>query len=116
MSTCSRAVPEGSSCSSCFQVFHIRWFFTWYTSALSTTRVLYVSFSASAANALLFFSRLCKLYTKLRCDDRPLLEHAEQLLGELGGEMDANEGNPEADEEFEPRSDEEEESESAMEH
>ncbi|KAK7886386.1 hypothetical protein WMY93_026007 [Mugilogobius chulae] len=25
-----------------------------------------------------------KLYTKLRCDDQPVLEHVEQLLGELG--------------------------------
>lgn len=57
---------------------------------------------------------LRKLYTKLRCDDQPLLEHAEQLLGELGGEVEADEGNPKEDEEFEPCSDEEEES--AMEH
>lgn len=53
---------------------------------------------------------------KLRCDDQPMLEHVEQLLAELGGEMEANEGNAEVDEEFEPCSDEEEESESAMEH
>lgn len=76
-------------------------------------------FSAFAANALCFSFR--KLYTKLCCDDQPLLEHAEQLLGELGGEVEANEGNPEVDEEFEPCSDEEEEEkeeeeESAMEH
>lgn len=59
-----------------------------------------------------------KLYVKLRCDDQPLLEHAEQLLAELGGEVEANEGNAEVDEEFEPCSDEEEEKEEelAMEH
>ncbi|XP_068091598.1 uncharacterized protein [Hyperolius riggenbachi] len=32
-----------------------------------------------------------KLYGKLRCDDAPLLEHAEQLLAELGGGEDAPE-------------------------
>lgn len=54
---------------------------------------------------------------KLRCDDQPLLEHVEQLLAELGGEVEGNEGNPEVDEEFEPRSDEDEDDADApMEH
>lgn len=54
---------------------------------------------------------------KLRCDDQPLLEHVDQLLGELGGEAEGNEGNPEVDEEFEPCSDEDEEDADApMEH
>lgn len=59
-----------------------------------------------------------KLYTKLRCDDQPMLEHAEQLLGELGGEMEGEEEDPILDEDFEPCSDEEEEdsAEAPMEH
>ena len=64
-----------------------------------------------------------QLYCKLHCDDPPMLEHVEQLLGELGGEVE--EGEEEGvgaalDQEFEPCSDEEEEEEeeeaSAMEH
>ncbi|XP_047454419.1 probable assembly chaperone of rpl4 [Mugil cephalus] len=61
-----------------------------------------------------------KLYGKLRCDDQPMLEHVEQLLGELGGEMEAEEGEPALDEDYEPCSDEEEEeggdAEAPMEH
>lgn len=48
-----------------------------------------------------------KLYSKLRCDDQPVLEHVEQLLGELGGEMEGDEGEPAVDDDFEPCSDEE---------
>ncbi|KAF7227337.1 transcript variant X1 [Nothobranchius furzeri] len=57
-----------------------------------------------------------KLYNKLRCDDQPMLEHAEQLLGELGGEMEAEEGEPAVDDDYEPCSDEEEDDGTPMEH
>ncbi|XP_061572728.1 uncharacterized protein si:dkey-12j5.1 isoform X2 [Cololabis saira] len=59
-----------------------------------------------------------KLYSKLQCDDQPMLEHAEQLLGELGGEMEAEELDPALDEDFEPCSDEEanDDAEAPMEH
>uniref|UniRef100_A0A8C4ELA2 Si:dkey-12j5.1 n=1 Tax=Dicentrarchus labrax TaxID=13489 RepID=A0A8C4ELA2_DICLA len=60
-----------------------------------------------------------KLYNKLQCDDQPMLEHVEQLLGELGGEMEAEEGDPLLDDDYEPCSDEEEEEDDAdapMEH
>ncbi|XP_017281945.1 probable assembly chaperone of rpl4 isoform X2 [Kryptolebias marmoratus] len=59
-----------------------------------------------------------KLYSKLRCDDQPMLEHVEQLLGELGGEMEAEEGEPALDKDYEPCSDEEEDNdaEAPMEH
>uniref|UniRef100_A0A3Q3JE67 Uncharacterized protein n=1 Tax=Monopterus albus TaxID=43700 RepID=A0A3Q3JE67_MONAL len=58
-----------------------------------------------------------KLYSKLQCDDQPVLEHVEQLLGELGGEMDGEEGDPVLDEDYEPCSDEEEDNaEAPMEH
>ncbi|XP_023148925.1 uncharacterized protein si:dkey-12j5.1 [Amphiprion ocellaris] len=56
-----------------------------------------------------------KLYSKLRCDDQPMLEHVEQLLGELGGEMEGEEGEPDLDEDYEPCSDEDE-AEAPMEH
>ncbi|XP_060906518.1 uncharacterized protein si:dkey-12j5.1 isoform X2 [Labrus mixtus] len=49
-----------------------------------------------------------KLYSKLRCDDQPVLEHVEQLLGELGGELEGEEGDPVLDDDYEPCSDEEE--------
>ncbi|XP_070691406.1 uncharacterized protein [Pempheris klunzingeri] len=58
-----------------------------------------------------------KLYSKLRCDDQLMLEHVEQLLGELGGEMEGEEGDPVLDDDYEPCSDEEEdEAEAPMEH
>ncbi|XP_036929361.1 probable assembly chaperone of rpl4 isoform X1 [Acanthopagrus latus] len=58
-----------------------------------------------------------KLYSKLRCDDQPMLEHVEQLLGELGGEMEGEEGDPVLDDDYEPCSDEEEdEADAPMEH
>ncbi|MEQ2181040.1 hypothetical protein GOODEAATRI_007278 [Goodea atripinnis] len=58
------------------------------------------------------------LYMKLRCDDQPMLEHAEQLLGELGGEMEAEDEDPDLDDDYEPCSDDEEggETEAPMEH
>lgn len=56
-----------------------------------------------------FFSLpLPKLYVKLQSDDQPMLEHVEQLLGELGGEMEGDEGDPVLDDDYEPCSDEEE--------
>ncbi|KAM4601489.1 uncharacterized protein ACJ7VT_021218 [Polymixia lowei] len=64
-----------------------------------------------------YLTRAKKLYGKLRCDDRPMLEHVEQLLGELGGEMEGEEeADPSLDEDYEPCSEEEEEEEAAMEH
>uniref|UniRef100_A0A1A7Y3S6 Uncharacterized protein n=1 Tax=Iconisemion striatum TaxID=60296 RepID=A0A1A7Y3S6_9TELE len=57
-----------------------------------------------------------KLYSKLRCDDQPMLEHSDQLLGELGGEMEAEEGEPALDDDYEPGSDEEEDDDAPMEH
>lgn len=52
-----------------------------------------------------------QLYMKLRCDDGPILEHMEQLLG---GETEGEEGDtdPALDEDFELYS----EDEGAMEH
>ncbi|XP_014877959.1 probable assembly chaperone of rpl4 [Poecilia latipinna] len=57
-----------------------------------------------------------KLYGKLRCDDQPMLEHAEQLLGELGGEIEEEDEDPAVDDDYEPCSDDEEEAEAPMEH
>ncbi len=46
-----------------------------------------------------------------------MLEHVEQLLGELGGEVEGDEGDPVLDDDFEPCSDEEEDDADApMEH
>uniref|UniRef100_A0A8C7DFX7 Si:dkey-12j5.1 n=1 Tax=Oncorhynchus kisutch TaxID=8019 RepID=A0A8C7DFX7_ONCKI len=63
-----------------------------------------------------YLTKAKKLYVKLRCDDRPILEHMEQLLVELGGETEGEEEetDPALDEDFEPSSDDEEED--AMEH
>ncbi|KAM7420701.1 hypothetical protein PAMA_015091 [Pampus argenteus] len=67
--------------------------------------------------ARLHLTNAKKLYSKLRCDDQPLLDHVEQLLGELGGEMEGEEGDPDVDEDYEPCSDEEEDdAEAPMEH
>lgn len=65
-----------------------------------------------------YLTRATKLYAKLRCDDPPMLEHVKQLLGELGGEMEAEEEEPAAlDEDYEPCSDEEDDgTEAPMEH
>ncbi|XP_028971665.2 probable assembly chaperone of rpl4 [Esox lucius] len=62
-----------------------------------------------------YLTRAKKLYGKLCCDDGPMLEHVEQLLGDLGGETEVEEGeaDPAVDEDFVPSSDEEED---AMEH
>ncbi|XP_024123082.1 probable assembly chaperone of rpl4 [Oryzias melastigma] len=59
-----------------------------------------------------------KLYSKLRCDDKPMLEHTEQLLGELGGDMEPQEEDEALDDDYEPCSDEDENSdaEAPMEH
>ncbi|KAG7242071.1 hypothetical protein INR49_024117 [Caranx melampygus] len=43
-----------------------------------------------------------KLYSKLRCDDQPMLEHVEQLLSELGGEMEGEEEEPVLDDDMNP--------------
>lgn len=47
-----------------------------------------------------------------------MLEHVEQLLGELGGEVEGEDADPALDEDFEPCSDddEEEDAEAPMEH
>ncbi|XP_062277960.1 uncharacterized protein si:dkey-12j5.1 isoform X1 [Scomber scombrus] len=67
--------------------------------------------------ARLHLTNAKKLYSKMRCDDQPILEHVEQLLGELGGEMEGEEGDPDVDEDYEPCSDEEEDiAEAPMEH
>ncbi|XP_067094494.1 uncharacterized protein si:dkey-12j5.1 [Osmerus mordax] len=70
-----------------------------------------------------YLTKAKKLYCKLHCDDPPMLEHVEQLLGELGGEVEEGEeegAGAALDQEFEPCSDEEEEEQeeeaSAMEH
>lgn len=57
-----------------------------------------------------------QLYSKLRCDDQPMLEHAEQLLGELGGEIEEEDEDPTVDDDYEPCSDDEEKAEAPMEH
>uniref|UniRef100_G3P1V8 Si:dkey-12j5.1 n=1 Tax=Gasterosteus aculeatus aculeatus TaxID=481459 RepID=G3P1V8_GASAC len=54
---------------------------------------------------------LKELYSKLRCDDQPMLEHVEQLLGELGGELAGEEGDAPLNEDYEPCSDDDEEEE-----
>ncbi|XP_068592088.1 uncharacterized protein si:dkey-12j5.1 isoform X2 [Cebidichthys violaceus] len=54
-----------------------------------------------------YLTNATKLYSKLRCDDQPMLEHVEQLLGDLGGELEGEEGDPALDEDYEPCSDEE---------
>ncbi|XP_069552191.1 uncharacterized protein [Brachyistius frenatus] len=61
-----------------------------------------------------------KLHGKLQCDDQPMLGHVQQLLGELGGELEGEEeeeGDPVLDEDYEPCSDEDEDDpEAPMEH
>ncbi|XP_017551271.2 probable assembly chaperone of rpl4 [Pygocentrus nattereri] len=66
-------------------------------------------------------TKVKKLYMKLHCEDPPMLEHTEQLLGELGGELEADdddEAGPSVDgigDDFIQISEDEEEDE-AMEH
>ncbi|KAJ3598244.1 hypothetical protein NHX12_001755, partial [Muraenolepis orangiensis] len=48
-----------------------------------------------------YLTRAKKLYSKLGCDDQPILEHTAQLLGELGGEVEGDEAQ-EDPEDFEP--------------
>ncbi|KAG9283622.1 putative assembly chaperone of rpl4 [Astyanax mexicanus] len=38
-------------------------------------------------SARTYLTKAKKLYVKLRCEDPPMMEHTEQLLGELGGEL-----------------------------
>ena len=87
---------------------------------ISAYKILYIySFHYTIASPFLsFFSSFSsQLYSKVRCDDQPILEHVEQLLGELGGEMEGEEGDPDVDEDYEPCSDEEEDNvEAPMEH
>ncbi|XP_028984199.1 uncharacterized protein si:dkey-12j5.1 isoform X2 [Betta splendens] len=66
---------------------------------------------ALAEAARSYLTRAKKLYSKLQCDDQPVLEHVEQLLGELGGEMDGEEEEAAPDEDYEPCSDEEDDDE-----
>lgn len=56
-----------------------------------------------------------KLYNKLRCDDQPVLEHVQQLLGDLGGEMEEEEEEA-PEEDFDPSSDDEDDTDAPMEH
>ncbi|XP_061676491.1 uncharacterized protein si:dkey-12j5.1 [Syngnathoides biaculeatus] len=73
--------------------------------------------SALKEAARLHLTSAKKLHGKLRCDDQPMLEHMEQLLAELGGELDSEEADPLEDEDYEPASDEEDANEDmAMEH
>lgn len=64
-----------------------------------------------------------QLYIKLHCDDAPMSEHTEQLLGELGGELvaedDADEAGPSVDDvgdDFIQSSEDEDDADDAMEH
>ncbi|KAL6462332.1 hypothetical protein MHYP_G00287540 [Metynnis hypsauchen] len=63
-----------------------------------------------------------KLYVKLHCEDPPMLEHTEQLLGELGGELVADDDDEEAGPSVDDigddfiQSSEDEEEDEAMEH
>ncbi|KAL7840327.1 hypothetical protein AOLI_G00256500 [Acnodon oligacanthus] len=64
-----------------------------------------------------------KLYVKLHCEDPPMLEHTEQLLGELGGELladddDDDQAGPSVDDIGDDfiQSSEDEEEDVAMEH
>ncbi|XP_056299640.1 uncharacterized protein si:dkey-12j5.1 isoform X2 [Pseudoliparis swirei] len=64
-----------------------------------------------------YLTKATKLYSKLRCDDQPMLEHVEQLLGDLGGELEGEEEDQVLDEDYEPCSDDEEDNaESPMDH
>ncbi|KAI5620829.1 putative assembly chaperone of rpl4 [Silurus asotus] len=44
----------------------------------------------------IYLTKAKKLYTKLHCEDAPMLEHTEQLLQELGGELVAEDDGDEA--------------------
>ncbi|KAJ4930737.1 hypothetical protein JOQ06_025045 [Pogonophryne albipinna] len=69
------------------------------------------------AKELSYLTNAKKLYIKLRCDDQPMSEHVEQLLGDLGGELEGEEEDLFLDEDYEPCSDEEEDAaEAPMEH
>lgn len=84
-------------------------FFCYVTYFLCTTPIKHLLYP--------FFFLLPQLYSKLRCDDQPILEHVEQLLSELGGEMEGEEEEPVLDDDYEPCSDDEEDdAEAPMEH
>ncbi|XP_034408867.1 probable assembly chaperone of rpl4 isoform X3 [Cyclopterus lumpus] len=64
-----------------------------------------------------YLTNATKLYSKLGCDDQPMLEHVEQLLGDLGGALEGDEGDQVLDEDYEPCSDDEEDNaEAPMDH
>ncbi|XP_049586933.1 uncharacterized protein si:dkey-12j5.1 isoform X1 [Syngnathus scovelli] len=64
--------------------------------------------SALKEAARMHLTNAKKLHSKLGCDDQPMLEHVEQLLGELGGELEGEEAQVGVDDDYEPASDEEE--------
>nr|XP_057940570.1 uncharacterized protein si:dkey-12j5.1 [Doryrhamphus excisus] len=59
--------------------------------------------------ARLHLTKAKKLHSKLHCDDQPVLEHVEQLLSELGGEMEGEDEDTAVDEDYEPASEDEDE-------
>ncbi|XP_037130386.1 probable assembly chaperone of rpl4 isoform X1 [Syngnathus acus] len=63
--------------------------------------------SALKEAARMHLTNAKKLHSKLGCDDQPMLEHVEQLLGELGGELEGEEAQVGVDDDYEPASDEE---------
>ncbi|XP_060756183.1 uncharacterized protein si:dkey-12j5.1 isoform X2 [Neoarius graeffei] len=74
-------------------------------------------------SARIYLTKAKKLYMKLHCEDVPMLEHTEQLLGELGGELvahdDGDEAGPSIDDigdDFIQSSEDEQEDDDAMEH
>ncbi|KAM9806305.1 uncharacterized protein ACBT44_013714 isoform 1-T1 [Syngnathus typhle] len=67
--------------------------------------------SALKETARMHLTNAKKLHSKLGCDDQPMLEHVEQLLGELGGELEGEEAQVGVDDDYEPASDEEEDKE-----
>ncbi|GAA6094770.1 probable assembly chaperone of rpl4 [Tachysurus ichikawai] len=74
-------------------------------------------------SARIYLTKAKKLYIKLHCDDAPMSEHTEQLLGELGGELvaedDADEAGPSVDDvgdDFIQSSEDEDDADDAMEH
>lgn len=88
------------------------------------TNTRYVVFSFNLSPVCPFNNSLCvfQLYVKLHCEDAAMLEHTEQLLGELGGELvaddDGDETGPSIDDIGDDfiQSSEDEEDDDAMEH
>lgn len=93
-------------------------YFLFQISIFPVCLLAHYTLASSLFFVFFFFSLpLPQLYSKLRCDDQPMLEHVEQLLSELGGEMEGEEGDPVLDDDYEPCSDEEEDDADApMEH